>query len=348
MSVKYSAIAAKLRAMHSSFLTGGDYERLLSKKSVNEICAYLKSAPGYCDALADVNERGVHRGEMERMLERDIMDEYVRIYNFVDFSDREIMNLWFMRRELRFLKREIRHIYTHEKCVGDDIDRGTFNDFFDSHTKIDKDIMQSASSLSDCIKACEKTPYAEPLRRAESLEVDFFSAGMVLESFYYRYIWKTGQRRLNKEQLGLFRKLMGSQIDMLNLMWIYRGKKYFSFENEMIFTYLLPVQYRLKENTVKRLVMTSDTESFTELVKSSTPYGELFDNYDNGIFPEENYNRIYRRLSENIFVSYTETIVAVCAYLNLKEEEIKNITTIIEGVRYGLNPDFIREHIGMQ
>ena len=47
MSVEYSAIAAKLKAMYSKFLTRDDYEQLLERKSVNDICSYLKSTPGY-------------------------------------------------------------------------------------------------------------------------------------------------------------------------------------------------------------------------------------------------------------------------------------------------------------
>lgn len=43
MSVEYSAIAAKLKAMYSKFLTRDDYEQLLERKSVNDICSSLKS-----------------------------------------------------------------------------------------------------------------------------------------------------------------------------------------------------------------------------------------------------------------------------------------------------------------
>ncbi len=56
MSVEYSAIAAKLKAMYSKFLTRDDYEQLLERKSVNDICSYLKSTPGYGEVLEQVNE----------------------------------------------------------------------------------------------------------------------------------------------------------------------------------------------------------------------------------------------------------------------------------------------------
>ena len=70
MSVEYSAIAAKLKAMYSKFLTRDDYEQLLERKSVNDICSYLKSTPGYGEVLEQVNERDIHRGQMEILLEQ--------------------------------------------------------------------------------------------------------------------------------------------------------------------------------------------------------------------------------------------------------------------------------------
>ena len=78
MSVEYSAIAAKLKAMYSKFLTRDDYEQLLERKSVNDICSYLKSTPGYGEVLEQVNERDIHRGQMEILLEQEMVDEYVR------------------------------------------------------------------------------------------------------------------------------------------------------------------------------------------------------------------------------------------------------------------------------
>lgn len=347
MSVKYSAIAAKLRAMHSKFITEHDYEELLSKKSVNDICAYLKATEGYNDVLGGVDEHNIHRGEMELLIEQDIVNEYVRIYNFIDKSGRALLDFWFMGYEIEFLKREIRHIYTHETRSDDDISRSKFNAFFETHTKIDREIMRGASSLADCIEACRETPYADVLQRAQNLEADFFSIGMMLDAFYYMLFWRTINHHLDKTQSEYARKLIGSKIDMLNLLWIYRGKRYFDFESEIIFTYLLAGRYRLSQENIRQLVGAKDVEEFIYLVGELTPYGELFENYDRGTFPEENYNHIYNRLSKQIFVTQSESVVAVYAYLNLKEVELNNITTIIEGIRYGLNPESIRTHIGL-
>lgn len=347
MNAEYSAIAAKLKAMYSNFLSKEDYEQLLAKKSVNDICGYLKSTPGYSEVLSNANERDIHRGQMEILLNQEMFNEYVSLYNFMDHKKRAIMNFWFMRREVEFLKREIRYIYTHEKRSDDEVNQSRFDAFFETHTKINRDIMHEAKSLSDCIEACKGTPYYEPLQRAENLDADFFSMGMMLDSYYYSAIWHTINRNLSGKQAELFKKLTGSKIDMMNLMWIYRGKRYFDFKPEIIFTYLLPVRYRLAEDVMRQLVNADSIERFVEIVSTSTPYDGLFRDYNKGRFPEGNFREMYNKLAKNIFVNNPESMVAVYAYLSLKQVELNNITTITEGIRYSLNADSLREHIGL-
>lgn len=347
MNTEYSAVAAKLKAMYSKILTDSDYEELLTKKSVNDVCAYLKATDGYREALADVSERDIHRGQMEVLLEQELVNEYVRLYNFVDHKKRSLLEFWFIRYEVEFLKREISYIYTHEERRNDAVNQNKFDAFFETHTKINGEIMRHAKSLSDCIKACKDTPYADLLQRADNLGLDFFAIGMMLDSHYYMAIWRTMNRSLDAKQANLFKKLTGTKIDMLNLMWIYRGKKYFNFLDEIIFTYLIPVRYRLTEEVIKQLVTAGGSERFIESVNMLTSYGNLFEQCDEGRFPEENYRYIYNKLSKSIFVNHSESMVAIYAYLNLKEVELNNITAVTEGIRYSLNTEAILGHIGI-
>lgn len=344
MEVQYSAIAAKLKAMSANFMTDEDFEQLLSKNSVNDICAYLKSTKGYADRLTGVDEHNVHRGEIEILLEQDLVDDYVRLYNFMDNSKRELLKFWFMRYELEFLKREIRHIYTHETVSDDEVARGRFDAFFETHTKINRDVMHNAASLADCIEACKDTPYMQALQRAENLGADFFSLGMMLDGMYYAGVWRTINLKFEKSQRELMRLHIGTKIDLHNMMWIYRGKKYFDFANEIIFTYLLPARYRLSEDAIKKMVMADGSEDMVREARE-TAYGALFDKTEEGTFVEENYNRAMYRMDKRIFVNNTDSMAAVYAYLALKEIEQKKIITIIEGIRYNQNPEFIKKHI---
>lgn len=344
MNSEYSAVSAKLKAMYSNFLTKEDYEQLLSRKTVGEICGYLKSTPAYASVLESVNERDVHRGQVEILISVEIIDEYLRLYDFLDSSKREVLKFWFMRREIEFLTRELRYIFTHESRNADQFSQDRFEAFFETHTKINKELMKNASSLADCIEACKNTPYAEPLQRAENLGSDFFSVSMILEMFYYTSIWHTVSRKLDRTQSELFKKALGSKIDILNLLWMYRGKQYFNFEEEIIFTYLIPIRYRLSEDLIKELVHAEKIEGFIQLV-AETKYAPLFDGIGNGIFPEENYRTFIRKIDKNMFFNHPQSLIAVYTYLDLKELELDNIKTVVEGIRYGKTADVIRPHI---
>lgn len=348
MNVEYSAIAAKLKAMYSNFLTTEHYEQLLEEKTVNGIYVFLKEKTHYCNVLGELDESDVHRGQMEIILERELFEEYIRLYNFMDNSKRKIMRFWFMKREVDFLKREIRHIYTHERRSDDNLNQSRFDEFFKTHTKIDGEIMHNAKSLADCITACKNTPYAEEMKRAKNIGADLFSISMILDIYYYKSIYHTASQTLDQKQLTLFKELIGKKADMLNLMWIYRGKRYFNLKNEIIFTYLLPIRHRLTTDAIKKLVNTPNVDAFVNEVIRTTKYGELFDDCNNGKFPEDNYRYIYNKLSKHIFTTQPETMVAVFAYMSLKEAEINNITAAIEGIRYSQNPDLIRKHIGIE
>lgn len=344
MSAEYSAISAKLKAMHSKFLTKDDYEQLMTKTSIGEVCAYLKSLPAYSEVLSGVNEKAIHRGEMELLVSSEIIDEYLRLYEFLDSSKREILKFWFMRREILFLTRELRHIFTHETTSVDGIGKNSLDAFLETHTKIDRELMLNASSLADCIEACKDTPYAVPLKRAQSLGSDFFSVVMILELFYYTSIWHTVNRRLEKNQADLFKKSLGTKIDALNILWIYRGKKYYNFDDEIIFTYLIPIRYRLTEDMIKEMVRAEKIEAFIDAV-SKTKYSMLFDGIDDGIFPEENYNSLIYDTNKKIFFNHPKSLIAVYTYLDLRETELNNIKTVVEGIRYKKSPDAIRPHI---
>lgn len=342
MSAKYSAIAAKLKAMYANALSKEDFVALSEKKSVGEICGYLKNSEGYGDALEALDASDVHRGQIEFLMEEKILLDILKIFNFTDNAYNEVMDFIFARREIEFLKRQINHIYTHQKRSEDKMSYARFNAFFNSHTKIDREIMENAASLEDCIEACRNTRYAEPLRRAMKAGADYFSVAMLLDSYYYKSFWKTVNTRLPQSERGGFLKILGSNIDMLNIMWIYRGKKFFDFENEIIFTYLIPVRYRLGEDTLKALVNADGVDAFLREV-SNTPYSELFNSIDK--FPEESHRRIEERIAKSVFTMNTQSLSAIYAYVKLKRSEIRKITTVIEGVRYGMSPDWIRAHI---
>ena len=342
MSAKYNAITAKLKAMRASALTEADFITLTEKKTVNDILAYLKENGAYADVFSVIDEHNAHRGQMEHLMNKQLVLDFKKIYAFMDNQNADLIRFFFIRREIEVLKREIHYIYTkEERSSRYRTDEEFKNNFFVNGGKIKRDLISNAKSLEDCVEACKGTMYEEPLKRAVQFEADFFTLGMIFDDYYYRNLWKT-INNLPKSEAEGFKKIIGSSVDMLNIMWIYRGKKYFNFENETIFTYLLPVWYRLSGDAIRSLVNSADEENFIAAVRE-TPYRGLFDGIDDGIAVEENFEYIMGKIANSVFRS--ASLASVAAYSKLKEWEIWRITTVIEGVRYGKSPEIIRKHI---
>ncbi len=345
MSVEYSAVSAKLKGMYGRALTMKDYEEMLSRHTVGEICAYLKQNTGYSDVLSDYNENSAHRGELEVRLRYSLFDEFERLCTFMNQRQRKFLRLWDMQWEIDVIKQALRYIFNKEVNDGSWLD-GSFitDDLIKKRTVLDYDGLRNVKTLSDLAAVCSGTPYERVLSVSDSLSADLFSIGMKLDGLYFETLWH-GRKSLDREDKEAFSMWLGSCVDMLNIMWIYRGKKYWHFRNEMIYTYLAPVRYRLSAEDISYLVQSETTEQFVSYVRSDTVYGALFDNEDEGIFVEENYGYLAAKKSRYIMSAHPLTMAAVFAYINLKELEISNITIIIEGIRYGINSDNIRKHI---
>ena len=138
--------------------------------------------------------------------------------------------------------------------------------------------------------------------------------------------------------------LVGTEIDMLNLIWIYRGKKYFKFSDEKLYTHLIPVHYRLNESLIKQMVSAKKVEEMIA-VAEKTRYKSLFKNLLEGFYVDENFRRDMHYLSKKIFRNSPNTVAGLVAYLDIKEIEILDVVRVIEGIRYGLNKDTLKKHI---
>ncbi len=345
MGMDYSAVSAKLMAMHGRCLRNIDFERLVQMGTVRDICLYLKNTEEYAGIFNDIDENDVHRGGIETRLNKSFYNEYERLYSFMDRDKRMILRYWFLRREINLLTAGLRHIFTHEDFRRNFMRLG-LTPFFKTHTKMDIDMLLEAKTLDDAIKACENTPYAALLERAKEASSDFFSIAMMLDGWFYKKLWQAKDKYLDPDERRVFAEMTGSIIDMLNIMWIYRGKKYFGFDSELIYTYLLPVRYRLTQEQLGEMVNAPSPDKVVAAV-SATVYRDLFGKLDGGYFVEEIYHSRIYAVSKKIFREYPKTMAAVFAYLHLKEYEIQAVTMIIEGVRYQHEPIAIRKHINI-
>lgn len=333
--LSYSGITTKIRAMQSNLLTDEDYKELASLRSVSEAAVFLKKKPAYRDLFADVDETRLHRGQIERLLIRSIYKDFTKIYRFSNPAQRKFLSLYFMRYEASILKTCMRSVLNGNFDIPN---KDIVKNFFEHYSSIDMDQLFAAHTMEEFTTCLKGTDYYKPLSKLLALtNPTLFDYEMTLDLYYFSYVWKLSQKLLRGKELKSLSAAYGSKIDMLNIQWIYRSKKYYNMSPADIYALLIPVSYRLKKQNLMRLVESSNIEEFNSVL-STTYYAKI-------ALPEvlsgEKLEGLYSKLLDKInYMSGNKnpySVAIINMYLTSKDREVSRITNALECIRYGLD-----------
>lgn len=94
----------------------------------------------------------------------------------------------------------------------------------------------------------------QPLKRLENVEnPTLFDYDLALNLYYFTTMWKKRKKILKHKELEIFTRDAGAKIDLLNLQWIYRAKKYYNMLPPDISTLLIPIHYRIHVDQLRIL-----------------------------------------------------------------------------------------------
>ena len=135
-------------------------------------------------------------------------------------------------------------------------------------------------------------------------------------------MWKERKGNWDKKDKEMLTKELGAKIDLLNLQWIYRAKKYYHMLAPDIYTLLIPIQHKLSNQEFKDLVEAPSVEEYE--------FGEQ-------VQIESIVNECVEHILTIAYRNHPYSLASIQQYLFLKEEEIYKITTALECIRYGLS-----------
>ncbi|MCI8853856.1 MAG: V-type ATPase subunit [Lachnospiraceae bacterium] len=330
----YSGIATKTRAMSSKLLTKEDFTTLAEMGSVRDAVEYLRQHTDYAKVLKDIPEERLHRGEIERRLIRSLYHDFSKIYRFCNLKQRSVLELYFCKYEIQVLKGALRKVFNPH---ADRILLGRGEETFQCFSHIDMEKLSQASSIWDFLEALKRTPYYDVLYQVSMREKkSLFDYEMVLDMFYFSNIWKKKEKLLKGTERELMTRVYGSQIDMLNMMWVYRAKHYYKMPSAMIYTLVIPISYKLKKQQLQEMVEAENEKELLEAARN-TWYGKKQRDLS-----ETDLEQLYRQLLWQIYQAEQRknpySMTSITSYLYYKEQEIDQLTTILECVRYGLAP----------
>lgn len=332
--LSYSGITAKVKAMESNLFKNDDYIKISNLDTVPEFINFIKTNPSYEPLFTGYDEESLHRGQVEELIVNSLFDSYARIYRFCNREQRKALIFLSFRFEVNIIKYCLQHVFNDEyKYKG-----SSYDTYFSKCLKVNLEQLTTARSIDEFIHLLKDTEYYSLLKVIQNTHnPTLFDYEMQLDIYYFRRIWKLKDKYLKGDSNKAYTEILGKQVDLLNILWIYRSKKYYNIDSSKIYSYIIPISYKLKKKEITALIESNSIEELLNLVHTSY-YVKVY-----GVTEITSFETLYHTLLSKIYKSnrqkYPNSMAPVQQYLYFKELEIDKLTTVLECIRYRLQPN---------
>lgn len=328
-SLKYPNLIAKLKGMNAKNLNSKDFEELLKQNNIVSINSILKAKSYHLKNLDDNSSRE----EIENELDNILIDDIEKIEKYLSNKDKEILFNCVLDYEIKVfmdILKKIKYGKIEQNKI-DNINKWTSKIF----NKLQG--IARVNNINEIKIYSKKTAFENIINSFLDTnnieESNLFLLEMQLDKFYFENLFNN----LNTESS---KKLIGTKIDLENIIWIYRMKKYYNMPEEEIKKYIIEVDYNLK--CLNELIAIDDYKQIIEILKK-TKYKEIFETEN------ENLEILIRKYMYNqykkTFRQAKYDISTIISYLGMDKNQIENIINIVGGVEYKIDKQKIQEKI---
>lgn len=328
-SLKYPNLIAKLKGMNAKNLNSKDFEELLKQNNIVSINSILKAKSYHLKNLDDNSSRE----EIENELDNILIDDIEKIEKYLSNKDKEILFNCVVDYEIKVfmdILKKIKYGKIEQNKI-DNINKWTSKIF----NKLQG--IARVNNINEIKIYSKKTAFENIINSFLDTnnieESNLFLLEMQLDKFYFENLFNN----LNTESS---KKLIGTKIDLENIIWIYRMKKYYNMPEEEIKKYIIEVDYNLK--CLNELIAIDDYKQIIEILKK-TKYKEIFETEN------ENLEILIRKYMYNqykkTFRQAKYDISTIISYLGMDKNQIENIINIVGGVEYKIDKQKIQEKI---
>lgn len=327
--VKFSAVNSKIKTLKGKMLKNDQYYQLLHSKGFKDVLTILKENTHYSEALKNYDTDKINRGELEIILYRHYVSIHNKFINYFNGEHRKFIKNLFIKWEIEDLKIIIRGKYIGR--TKEDIERLLVAR--SPLSTLDYTYLIASKDLSSLIERLKGTIYYNGIKNLiKDIDINgLFRVETELDFVYFSNIRKE-LKHLDKENRMVINEIIGLEGDLLNLSWIYRGKKFFNISSEELFNYTIYDGFKLSKENIKRLCYVKNGEEFHDIIRN-TNYEYIYEKDEPKTIEkrEREYEKKYygKYLKEN-----KQNFGILMSYLNLYRIEIRDIVSIAEQKRY--------------
>ena len=323
--LKYPNLNAKLKAMYAKRLTKENISDLIKQNDIKNIVLMLKSKS---DIFKSIQEN-VDRLEIEKLLDESLLKDILKIKKLLNKSDNELFDIFLRQYEIKCIKSILRKLYSDDKTddiIVQNVKMWTLKLFHEIKG------IETIENFDNFFKAINRMGQYSFIKKYQNNDkINVFEIENEIDKKYFENLYDKVKSNKN------LKKIIGSEIDLLNIEWIIRVKKYYNFDKQRLIQIIINRFYRIKSSTVKDII---NTNSFNEIktILSQTVYKNVFISETDF---EDNADRFLYQINYKVFKEDVLSMAYIFAYINLVDYENNDIINVIEGIRYGMDKDEI-------
>jgi V/A-type H+-transporting ATPase subunit C len=331
----YAAISARVRAMYSSLLSPQDFARLADSPDFPTLITQLKQT-AYGPYLENLKDKDLTPQKLDLAIKGRLAAAYHSVIQMAPEHARPLLKQLYRYFEVQNLKAVLRGILadpTWERIQDVLFPLG-------SMTVLPAQEMLESGSIGSAIELLQGTPYYETLSFAMkrySAEQNLFPLEVALDLYYWRKLWQEANKLQNQDRNQAIR-IIGSLMDVNNLMWVIRYKVYHGLSEEEIINYTLPFGYRVQDEDVRSVAAGADLAMVVNRVFPGIPdLNTLLEDPRRGLPQLEVI--LTRRLMEQCLAAFIGNPFHVgvpLAFLILSNLEVQDLTVLIEAKSSGM------------
>lgn len=330
IGVKYPNINAKIKGMYAKRITKDELENAIKQKNIKSMLMLLKEKN---NIFKDIDEK-TDRLEVEYLLEESQVEDIKKIIKLLNKKEKAKFDSFLLQYEIKCIKSIVRIINSNQEnnnIIVKRVKKWIYNLFYEIRG------IETVSDFNQFFGAIKRMKYHKILKKyQEKDKINVFELENELDKMYFEKVYEIFKNEKN------LKKIIGSEIDLLNVLWIYRAKKYFSLEDYKIYDILIKKDYKINENILEELIHSKSFDQIKDIM-SKTVYKDIFTNEEE---LENNVDRYLYKINKDIFKNDIYTSSYIYAYINLIDYENNDIINAIEGIRYNINrKDILRRLI---
>ncbi len=335
MLSEYSSnvVSAKVRAMYGKRISKQDYKNLISCSTVTDVAIYLKNNTAYGDELSDINEREVHRGQLENLIKKKLFHDLETLCRYEITTQSTLAEYTVLTTEIEQIIHSLMYLISGKPSEY----IYSLPMFFNKRTKLDLVKLVSIKNYDEFLTALKGSVYAGILAKYKPKNGEQINISEI-EKALYDYLYnrffeaiKKGTPRKVRNELS---EIINEYIDYSNFVRIIRLKRYNSDIDSAVLQY-----GTIKNKYIEQMRKAKNEEELFNIMRA-TKRGKRLDKFEFNYIDELPTRVLYENCKRRIrFSVYPPTIML--SYIFLLKIEIENLITIIEGVRYAVPKDEI-------